>query len=831
MNSAEAKKLFQQIFECNDEDALHKIVCSEANLKSAANWYPYGGKDKDDRSNFGTFENQQADSGAALVEKITNSIDALLLKRCKQERIDPKSKAAPKEMEEATKQFFDIPNGDIGELSSSQRVALARENMQVVATGSDDRPNLMIYDNGEGQHPDNFKNTFLSIAQNNKTDIPFVQGKYNMGSTGAVVFCGEHRYQLVASKMDSSVFKQQDKFSENLFGWTLVRRHELTDDENELYGSSWYEYFALDSERIPQFDVDELDIGLYNGKKFITGSFVKLFSYELPRGTKGPIWDGLYIELNQLLYKPALPITLYESRKSKQQEKRYDVIEVYGNYVRLNPSDNPSDLLDIAPVYVKVTGDKDFGEVTLHAVVIKKDERKRQRQYIGTGRNVVYVLNGQVQGSEGQTFITKRLKYNFLKDSMLVVVDCSKMKTGFRQDLFMANRSNLRQNEKLRKLNESVVDRLKDNADLRSLNEQRKNAILQGKDDAKEKEIIHGLLSKVPLDESLVKLLKKGIDPINLPSVRRPSNKGSRQKLPRAGERFPSIFKIDLKEDKDSGKKVKSIPLNGKGIITFETDVDDRYFYRPNEKGELQIHVLGGKDWNDTGRPGQKPSLEPTAVEDFFDVSISGPSDGSIKLTLKPKSNLAVKDEINLNARLTSPNGDIESIFYVKIINSQKHHKTRAKPKPEHPNLPKLIKVTKTDSGWEQDNGEAWKEDSWTSDSVVHIVTDSTDASDASMVSAIAINMESNSLKQYISKGGAKSENEVVALKNKYISSIYLHALFLYSIIEKQHSYDAHRQNQNQPSEQLVARIFQDYANVIVYLDSDREIFKALSDE
>ena len=67
---------------------LYKIVLKNDNLKDPNNWYPYGGKTRDDRSNFSTFENQQARSGAALVEKITNSIDALLLKKCKQQNID-----------------------------------------------------------------------------------------------------------------------------------------------------------------------------------------------------------------------------------------------------------------------------------------------------------------------------------------------------------------------------------------------------------------------------------------------------------------------------------------------------------------------------------------------------------------------------------------------------------------------------------------------------------------------------------------------------------------------------------------------------------------------
>lgn len=66
-------------------------------------------------------------------------------------------------------------------------------------------------------------------------------------------------------------------------------------------------------------------------------------------------------------------------------------------------------------------------------------------------------------------------------------------------------------------------------------------------------------------------------------------------------------------------------------------------------------------------------------MADVFEVNQSGPNDGSIKLTLKPKDNLSVGDEIKLNAKLISPDGDMESIFYVKIIDSQKQEKTKLK--------------------------------------------------------------------------------------------------------------------------------------------------------
>ena len=42
------------------------------------NWYPLGGKE----TNFAVIENQQSAPIAALIEKITNSIDAILMRKC-----------------------------------------------------------------------------------------------------------------------------------------------------------------------------------------------------------------------------------------------------------------------------------------------------------------------------------------------------------------------------------------------------------------------------------------------------------------------------------------------------------------------------------------------------------------------------------------------------------------------------------------------------------------------------------------------------------------------------------------------------------------------------
>jgi len=65
-------------------------------------WKPLGATS----GNYGIVENQQAHPVAALVEKITNAIDAILLKECKLRKIDPMGKKAPQSMHEAVNEFL-----------------------------------------------------------------------------------------------------------------------------------------------------------------------------------------------------------------------------------------------------------------------------------------------------------------------------------------------------------------------------------------------------------------------------------------------------------------------------------------------------------------------------------------------------------------------------------------------------------------------------------------------------------------------------------------------------------------------------------------------------
>ena len=181
--------IFKTLYTATTEEEVDKrILANRETLGNPNNWHPLDNNE----SNFGVIENQQSSPIAAIVEKLTNSIDALLMRKCYEAGIDPKSPQAPRTMEEAIKQFFRSDHESWHLTSFRQKQA---EEIQIHADGPRMNTSLIIYDNGDGQHPEDFESTFLSLLRGNKNEIPFGQGKYNMGGTGAIVFCGKKRYE------------------------------------------------------------------------------------------------------------------------------------------------------------------------------------------------------------------------------------------------------------------------------------------------------------------------------------------------------------------------------------------------------------------------------------------------------------------------------------------------------------------------------------------------------------------------------------------------------------------------------------------------------------
>ena len=187
------KLIFEKLYECKTEQDVERYIKDNPQFFKNENWKPIGGTE----SNFSIIENQQSNPIAALVEKVTNSIDAILMKKCLELNLDPKDKVAPKSMDDAIDKFYgkEAKNWDLRTFRRSQS-----EEIQILADGPTKESAVIIYDNGEGQNPEKFEDTFLSLMRGNKNEIQFVQGKYNMGGSGAIVFCGKLGFKLIGTR-------------------------------------------------------------------------------------------------------------------------------------------------------------------------------------------------------------------------------------------------------------------------------------------------------------------------------------------------------------------------------------------------------------------------------------------------------------------------------------------------------------------------------------------------------------------------------------------------------------------------------------------------------
>ena len=744
------KELFLKLYNCLNYDEVYSVVHSNDLLSNPNNWTPYG----NNPNNCGTFENQQAKPEAALVEKLTNSIDAILTKECLTKGIDPRSASTdvPSNMVEAIEKFFSISRGKWENASAPRRREIAT-NLQILVTGDKQTPNIAIYDHGEGQRPKDFPNTFLSLYRGNKMDIPFVQGKFNMGSTGAILFCGgDEKYQLIISRKSKELCAQD----EYLFGFTLVRKHPLSAEEENTKKSTWYEYFTINNE-VPSFYSDSLNLGLDDNVPFVDGTIIKMYSYELSRGCQSDATLDLWRELNTLLYDSALPILICEQRDFKGHSKEKLML---GNKTRvaIDERDKKYKTFSFSIQDTATFGAEIPIEVTVFNQTVKNSEFIR-------GRSVIFTLNGQTQGTENKTFISVDLGFRQLREYMLISVDCTNIKTSVRNDMFMSSRDRMREGRFYSKLREQIIELLKNEDCLKKLNQEYKGKeLLESKDD---KELIQNLFANLKGNDNIKRMLSNmsGLYPFTTKKeLKRDENGGKKkheEKKPQL-RRFPSYFKVTSLKEKE-GKLYKAVSLGGKGSITFETNAENEFLTRNMDKGELEISIL---NFSGKSNGGDGPRL-PSTPDDKLRISRSGPNDGEIKLSFETTDKTEVGDMFEISVKMISASGEMEVIVFIGI-EEPKEKKNNGTEKEESPdlNLPALIKVTKDD--WAGQNPVI------TANDIVRF-----DLADNGVIEKILINMDSNLIKKQINKPGISVEK----IGKKYITSIYAHSLMVYSML------------------------------------------------
>lgn len=558
------------------ESEIIKILTKLGYWNDYRYWRSFGDND----NNFSTIGNQQSKPDAALVEKFINSVDAILMKECMIRGIDMTGSSAPQSMADALKQFFGIREGQLSYLDAKTRNKMS-ESIILAATGNTAHMNLTIADRGEGQTPKHMPDTILSVSRNNKLRVPFVQGKFNMGGTGVLPFCGENRFQLVISKRCPDISNTDKDETFNLWSVTIVRREPAREGRR----SSMFTYLTDINGDLLSFDTPSLPIiPLPQGsgyEEMYYGAYFKLYDYAL-QGYKSNVLFDFNYRMSMLMPELAHPIRIRECREKYKGHSFETTLS--GLQTRLD-DDRQNNIEEGYPC--SETFNIDGQNIRCSIYVFKKDSdgKKSRADNYRKDDGIFYIVNGQTHATQSDTFFN-RVNLSYLADSILVLVDCSEIDIQHREDMFMNSRDRLRNGAFVKDVEERIKDILKGHAGLKKLQNERRAAAVQEKlnDDKPLQDVLQNILSKSPV---LSKILLAGVklnSPFNITT-----GAGETEKF--IGKKHPSFF--TLKGKLKNGTLVKNVPKNHDFRVQFETDVDNDYFVRPVEKGSLLLKMDG----------------------------------------------------------------------------------------------------------------------------------------------------------------------------------------------------------------------------------------------
>ena len=581
-----------------------------------------------------------------------------------------------------------------------------------------------------------------------------------MGSTGALVFCGDkHRYQLIISRRNSEL-----NDIDGLIGFTLVRRHILTPEEESKYKLTWYEYLVITGE-IPSINEKHLDLGL-NKTSFNCGSIVKLYSYQLTHSSDATL--DLWRDLNPLLFESALPILIYENRGFGGHSPTKVML---GNRTRLALDANEH-------IEFQKTFQINLFNSNIPIQVYLFNRDTKNTEFI-SGQSVVYTLNGQTQGAERKSFISMDLGFRNLREFLLVWVDCSQIGTTARQELFMASRDRLKQGRFYTELRQSLIDLLSNDTHLKQKEQEYKGRVFR--ETGEDKDMVQSLFSKLKGNQDIRKMFSgnNGAFSFFTKKVKKPvppeEQKEEKKKQAKKLKRYPTLLKIKGFE-RSSKDFVKVIRKGGKGKIILETDVENTFLSRSDDAGSIEITTL---DFGKNGGSGGEKNI-PSKDSTKLRVQFSGPCEGEIEVMIEPREEVEVGDTIQLSIKMISSAGEHEVVAFIKIDKEAQQPKEPKEKTVEEPelSLPKLTRVVQYSEDPEQ---AKWSDYGMTSESIVKIQINPNGAIDE-----VLINMDSNLVKKLINAKGANVER----VRNKYISSIYSHILMVYTTMYGYYSKD-----------------------------------------
>lgn len=412
-----------------------------------AKWRPVG----DRTNNSGTVQ-VAGDPARALVERLTNAIDAVLDRAHTDSHGHPECRTP----RDAARAWFGVPRDGLHQMSNPDAEQLARESVILrLFEGEGPAARIVdVIDFGLGLEPAEIPRTILSLNADNKMDKLHLSGAFGQG--GSATFASA-KYTVLASR-------SRAKDSTGEIGFTVVTYIPPVGDQKlGRYAYITVGNEVLRSEEAPAEFPDNC------------ATVIRHFGYDLEAypNPLGP--RSLYQRSQSTLFDPVIPFW-FENKLHGYNRT------IKGSRTALNKGEEGG---KSAHVQRFVSELSEFGRVKIEYWVLLPGSKSTT--FVNPRHPILLTINGQTHAEWTATLLRKDAELVYLTPRMVVHLDCNGLSFDAKRALFVSNREESRTGLVQHLLQDELIKGLKSDEMLKELEEQARMAGTQKLDEEAEK--------------------------------------------------------------------------------------------------------------------------------------------------------------------------------------------------------------------------------------------------------------------------------------------------------------------------------------------------------
>ncbi len=608
------------------------------------NFYSFVGNNENNPSNIEV----STDPGRSLMERVTNAIDSVL----ELQYFKRNGKDHPLSPHDAAESWLGIMKDEgIKSLSYKERMALAEKSCKInIFPGNGLSSRIIdVIDYGIGINQNDFPKTILSISGSNKIRKKYVMGQYGQG--GSSTFSYSKKTLIVSRHINT-----------NHLSFTVVW-YEEPDPNDEHLKSGNYRYFTENN----------LPISLDSKNfEFKNGTTIRHIGYDATK-YRDAIGIGSIFGISQrTLFNPPIPFIINDDKDSG--------VHKYGRRSIVGARASLLGAVDETDTRTKVKVDYnenrtcipissgELGKIWVEYWLAAKPERilDKNGKYqtkenpinslIDKNKPIIFTHNGQNQFEENSSKISNSLDLPFLKNRLIIHVDCNELKPQAKRSFFSSTREHLKETAVKKEIIDQVMAFVKADDELKRRNDLEAEELAKD-DNTQNKEYLKEAVSK------FLNLKTGDLKSILGQSVSKGSQTGGKSTIA-----HPKKPRIELKEIKlsDPPTYIKILGANKDNEISF---------YPTRERWiriETDAHSFYEKNIN----------FEISNRNDLDIISKSRLKDGRFRLQVKSKENSKIGNIGSIKVTLYNETTETN-------ISDQVQYKITKVPEPnKKPNLP-----------------------------------------------------------------------------------------------------------------------------------------------